>query len=227
MWDLIANGLGLVGTGYSFVSGFSLDKKINAINASFEKLETLQSQVLDSVASHSLLANKLLPLLEAFRGESNPGEQLKTAQILAEYSRQLQADLESRTSTLLAGAISEMRNVIESVRLTQAPQQPAPGRFTRALYNDPFGTGVVEFQDISASGIWGVTEPYIVSPHLSPISWRDPMSGRQFLGKISISELQRYGIKTTTPKYLHTVGGHVYSASHGLYVPSYIVDGAG
>jgi hypothetical protein len=39
-----------------------------------------------------------------------------------------------------------------------------------------------------------------------------------------MAELERYGIRTTAPRYLHTVDGHVYSPEHGLYLPSYFVD---
>jgi hypothetical protein len=225
MWELIANGLGLAGTGFSLASGFALDKKVDVIASSLQRLENLQFQLLERVDSHEHLVDGFLPLLRTFGREPNPREQVKTMQMLNEYSRQLQADLKTSTSSLLLDAASEMRQIIDSVRLTHSTEQwVVPRKFTSALYHDPFEAGVVEFQDVSKHGIWGVREPYIVSPHLSPIWWSNPMTGQSFLGKISMTELERYGIKTNAPKYLHTTDGHVYSPEHGLYLPSYFVE---
>lgn len=224
MWELIANGLGLVGTGVSLVSGFSLDKRFDALNNSFEKLNTLQAQILERVDAHPLLPRNVLPLIDVFQATSDPIEQVKTARLMAEYSRQLQVQSESSTSALLSDVIAEMRSVIESVRFTQVSGQPAPRALTRTLYNDPFDAGIVEFHDITSRGMWGLNAPYVVSPHLSPISWCDPTTGRNFLGKISTSELRRYGINVTTPQYRHAIDGHIYSSSYGLYLPSYMVN---
>jgi hypothetical protein len=227
MWDLIANGLGLAGSGYPLLSGFALDKKVDVIAPSLQRLENLESQLLERVGSHQNLVDGFLPLLHAFVREPDPRNQLRTAQMLAEYSRQLQTDLKVGTSRLLLDAVSEMHQIIDSVRLTtHSTNQRVPSKFARALYNDPFDAGVVEFNDVSAHGIWGVQEPYIISPQLSPIWWTNPMTGQSFLGKISMAELRRYGINTSAPKYLHAIDGHVYSPQHGLYLPSYFVDGS-
>lgn len=223
MWELLVNGLSLVGTGHSFISGFTLDKKVKELRSSQERLEKIQSQLLERVNSTNVLGNDILPLLDSFRRESNPGEQLKISQILGEYSRQLQGDLQGKTYSLLTDAVSEMQRTLESVRLTLAPAQPAPPQFLNTLFRDPFAAGLVEFKDISTGGIWGVNESHLVNPHMSPVSWVNPFTGRSFLGRITLGDLQRYGINVTPPRYRHTVGGHVYSEVHGLYLPAYMV----
>jgi hypothetical protein len=224
MWELIANGLGLAGTGYALASGFSLDKRVEAIASSRQRLDNLQLQLLERAGSSENLIDRFLPLLRAFGQESNPREQLKTVQILAEYSRQLRADLKTSTSSLLQDVVSEMGRIIDSVRLTHSTEQRVPRKFLSDLYHEPFAAGVVEFQDVSEHGIWGVREPYIVGSRLSPLWWANPLTGQSFLGKISMAALQRYGIKTSAPKYLHITDGHVFSPEHGLYLPSYIVE---
>ena len=223
MWELIANGLGLAGTGYSILSGFSLDKKVDAISASLGKLEDLHSQLNERIGSASSLLSTVSPLISGFAGKVDPNEQLKTAQLLADYTRRWQVELEAKASALFIEVIREMRNVADSARLTQSSERMAPEKLIRALYHDPFDAGIVEYRDISDNGIYGISGPYIVSPHLTPISWRQPQSGRRFLGKISNSDLERYGIRMSIPNYTHTVDGHVYSDRHGLYLPSYMV----
>jgi hypothetical protein len=223
MWELLANGLGLAGTGYSVLSGFSLDKKITAINSSLARLEQLHSQLNERLDSRTSLANITLPLITSFGGKVDPREQFRTAQLLAEYVQRRDAEIEARTSALFAEAIAEMRKVMESVRYSQSHGQLAPENLVRTLYQNPFEAGVVEYRDISNSGLYGLTEPYIVTPHLSPISWLDPRSGQQFLGKISTSDLARFGLKIKAPRYAHVLDGHIYSDRHGIYVPSWMI----
>lgn len=223
MWELIANGLGLVGTGVSLVSGFALDKKTDVMSSSLERIENLQAQLLEQARSKQQFIHGPVSLVRNFGREPDPRAQLKTAQVLAEYSQQLQSDLNASTSRILNEVVSEMRRVIDSVRLTVSGEMHVPRKFARAIVHNPFDAGVVEFRDITEHGIWGVKEPHIVSPNLSPIWWSNPRSGKSYLGKISTAELERYGIKTTAPRYLHTVDGHVYSPEHGLYLPSYFV----
>jgi ribosomal protein S10 len=145
MLELIANGLGLAGTGVSLVSGFALDKKMDVMSSSLARIEHLQSQLLEQTRSNQQIVQGPVSLVRNFGRELDPREQLKTAQMLAEYSRQLQSDLKASTSRILNDVVSEMRKVVESVRLTISGDVRVPRDFARAIAHNPFDAGIVEF----------------------------------------------------------------------------------
>jgi hypothetical protein len=116
-----------------------------------------------------------------------------------------------------------MLRAVQASHYTENAPLRLKGDLFRGLVHDPYEAGVAQYSDISEGGLWARGDKRIITPHMAPITWGNPLTGRMFLGEMPLNRLRHYGMEVQVPHYRHVVDGLVYSDKHGLYLPSYIV----
>lgn len=225
MWQLMFNGLSLASslTGlYSFASGFSLDKNVDQIQKSLQRLEGMHGQLLDASRVSRTIVEDVTPIISSFTDLKNPTQQSLSATTLEQIVRSIHREETETTRSILAAVLAEMRTVVDSVRLAQSPPIQTPVNIWRRLIADPYEAGMTGISDISEGGLWAREQPQLVNPMLTPVTWANPLTGQAFLGRMPLSRLRQFGLDLHPPSYPHATDGLIFSERHGLYVPSYL-----
>jgi hypothetical protein len=226
MWELLLNGLNIAGSFAglsSFASGFSIERDLRQIKDSIGKLEELQSRLLESSRTNSIVIDKVGPMITDFQKVDNHAQNVNSMQILERYVRSLHSDLTKSTNSILSEALSEMKKVIDSYRYTQSESVQIPKNLLRDIVHEPFRLNVRDLEDITQGGLLAHPRQRYMNHTATPLTWCNPLNGQSFCGEIPLSVLRGYGLRVHPPSYRYSADGHIYSDKYGLYLPSYLV----
>lgn len=227
MWELIYNGLNIVGSlsGIgSFASGFSMDRNINSIKKSLDVLETNYSKILNASKINQTILEEVAPIINNYKNHNIPNLQNISINQIQNHLIDFRKDLSTSLKEILESTLHEMRTILDSTHLTEGKRIHAPKNLLYDLTKNPFNTGINQFWDISESGLWNLNKRRIINRNISPITWSNPLTGQMFLGEIPLTNLYKYGMNVQPPNYRNVVDGCIYSDRYGLYLPSYYVE---
>jgi len=216
MWELIANGINVIGSltsAGSFISSFSVDrnrKKIENSVINIEKHLKDFNSIFRDIGKPDYLEKYLGNLIDSQRENEINSDQILNALSLANKSQEK-----------LIISLSEFVNEIkDAYKFIETDYTPNIKNLHKELIYNPFDAGISQFWDVSAINSFDNFPSKIISNINTPISWSNPYNGKHFLGEIHNNNLQRYGINVQIPHYKFNQDGFIYDAKRGLYLPN-------
>lgn len=220
MFDLLLNGLnvlGSVGSLASYVKGFALERDVEQLKASVQRIAKISEELRFARVEvpDRLVENFLadLSVLKSFGRSESP------VQLLAKYEEALRQAFRRQLGYWGQELVGELRSLSEAVQLSETEPLLVDGDLFERVRLDPGGMGVSNMAQVRDGRIWHSAGGRLVTRASAPIFWEDPWSRRRFMGTVPMATFRRYGLHIEPPRYQQAKDGFVYSERHGLYLP--------
>jgi hypothetical protein len=216
MWELIANGLNVIGSmssAGSFISSFSIDRNMKIIENSVLNIEKdLKdfNSLFRDIGKPEYLEKFLENLIDSQRRNEIKSDEILNALSLANKSQE-------KLIMSLTEFVKDIKGAYKFIKTDYA--QSVRSLHKELIYN-PFNAGISQFWDVSASNSLDNFPGKTISNSFTPISWTNPNSGQHFLGEMHNNSLHRFGINVQMPHYKFNQDGFIYDATRGLYLPN-------
>ncbi len=215
MWELIANGINILGsiasTG-SFISSFSIDRNRKRIEDSVLNIERQLvefNKLFADIGRPEILEKYLDNLLKAKLSNEINSDKLLNALAATKLQN------EELINTLLLS----FNEIKQSYKYLQNDFVKNTLTFHRDLIKMPFDAGVSHFWDINSLNNLEIFPNLTASNTNTPILWTNPYNGHRYLGEIHNNNLSNYGIDIQLPHYRYNKDGFIYDKESGLYLP--------
>jgi len=216
MWELIANGINIIGSlasAGSFISSFSVDRDRKIIENSVINIEKHLKDfngIFRDIGKPQYLEKYIENLINSQRKNEVNSDQILNALNLVNKSQE----------KLIAPLAELVREVKGAYKFRKTDYTQNVSNLHKELIHNPFNAGVSQFWDVSAINGFENFPSKTISNINTPLSWTNPYNGHRFLGEIHNNNLEQFGINVYVPHYKFNQGGFIYDEKSGLYLPS-------